>query len=120
MEIHLRLKNVGATPAFKLNYSIGAGVYPFPLTEDLPQLDFSTTNLYLPPSADINLICRWNTVWERQMLDVDPDSRVRLYVWGEVRYIDTFQKTRFLKFRLMRQRRGGAGLDYCAEGNDAN
>jgi len=103
-----------------LNHSIGAGIYQFPLNDELPILEVGTNNIYLPPNADLNLVCQWNTVWQTQMLDIDPDSRMRLYVWGEVRYVDAFQNHRFLKFRFMRQRKSGAGLDYCSEGNEAN
>lgn len=120
VEIRLLLKNVGKTPVFKLNHSIGAGIYQFPLNDELPILEVGTNNIYLPPNADLNLVCQWNTVWQTQMLDIDPDSRMRLYVWGEVRYVDAFQNHRFLKFRFMRQRKSGAGLDYCSEGNEAN
>lgn len=54
----------------------------------------------------------------------DEDRRTtqkRLYIWGEIRYRDAFQKNRWSRFRLYRHVHSGKQIwAYCDEGNETD
>lgn len=124
LDIHIVMKNVGQSPAFKLNHWVSAGVYHDPLHHgDIfhGQEPDNRQNVYVPPSMLMDLITKIRTPWTRAMLDTDIGDNRCLYVWGEVHYVDVFDNPRFVKFRFMRKPgQGRPGLEYCHEGNDAN
>ena len=71
----------------------------------------STTSFYKPGIE----------VWQKVAMGTDHNAAI--YVWGEVRYIDAFNKKRKTRFRLIQ--RGGPEfrdkpLAFCDEGNGAD
>jgi hypothetical protein len=123
-EVWLLLKNTGQTPAYKVEHWIKAGILPYPLNSDLTGPDESAkmTKIVLPPGVEMNLFWKTGTPLERAQIDAIRDgTECRLYVWGEVHYLDAFDKPRFTKFRFMHGGpTRGVDIEACEEGNDAN
>jgi hypothetical protein len=125
LEIHLAIKNTGQTPACDVthwvNVWIGGEPAEFKPPKERPDV---VSTLYLPAGAVVPLITTCSTPWSRAVFDMplgDNDDDVCLYVWGEARYTDVFDKTHFLKFRFKKEPGiGRPGLDYCPLGNEGD
>jgi hypothetical protein len=121
LDVSLTIKNVGKTPAFRLTYWMNVDCSVDHLRTAFPAGTFHPSPMYLSPDANINIGTTWDTTWAKDdLFNRGTDkSTVRVYIWGEVRYIDAFKIRRFVKFRFIINRHG-SGLVYCHEGNDAD
>lgn len=120
--IGLRMKNVGSTAAYKLKHWHCASIRHYPFTGEFLPSDFSRGDIYIPPGYNERMDFHFQTHWTIEMLNTDAggDDTMGLYIWGEVQYIDAFNKPHFVKFRFVRQNRPDASVTYCDEGNDAD
>jgi hypothetical protein len=124
-ELELFVKNVGQTPAHRVQHWTNMGILPYPLNIPLPGPDprNKAINAYLPVGGEFEAIHTGNPPLDAEAVaTIRAGSAYRLYVWGEVRYLDVFNVERKTKFRFMQ---GGANfrpnhLEICEEGNVAD
>jgi hypothetical protein len=120
LDIHILIKNVGQTPAFKLTQ--WTKVHTGKFITQLPSFDAEPSpGVYMPPGMEMACVTRIDTPWTRQMIEMDTGDGMCLHVWGEIHYLDSFDTPRFVKFRFVK-RHGDTGkaLECYPEGNDAN
>ena len=120
--IGLRMKNVGNTAAYKLKQWHCASVVRYPFTGEFLPSEFRRESIYIPPGYNERMEVKFRTHWTIEMLNMNAGGAdtMGLYVWGEVRYVDAFNKPRFVKFRFVRQAQPNASINYCDEGNEAD
>lgn len=124
IRVVLRIKNVGKTPAFKLDHWMGTDLLETPLKVALPMGSFTSRNIYLPPGESLQLICHWDTQAYRRnnLMNLDNlnQGALRFYIWGEIKHKDAFHRNRYMRFRFTHRAGTESGLDYCEEGNEAD
>lgn len=119
------IKNTGQTPAFKMTMWIHAAIGsldaagPFIDGEDEATAGETT----LSPGASIDLAAR-GPAPQGDDAQAFADGRKAAYVWGEIKYIDAFERKRFHNFRYTftaGDLKGSAvQLRMCSGGNEAN
>ena len=94
--------NSGKTPAYEMNWWAKADILPVPLPDDFnfpSQSDTETHSLTIGPGQDLYLLAihpRYVPDSEAREIIVGNDKRV--YVWGEITYVDAFGESRSTKF----------------------
>jgi hypothetical protein len=124
----LRIKNLGATPAYNarawLRFSIGPTN-----TKPFDQAGKSENETSLGPTGEFNLMSTLS--FSSNQLQVVRNKTFSVFMWGRLDYIDAFKKPRYLTFKgLMNGDPGtiiidgdkalGWGFSPTAEGNEEN
>ena len=121
----LKAINRGQTPAYKVTRWSNVEVLPYPLTVDLEGIPAGAVwfALDLGPNTPVGMEASRRQPWSQDQIDGVLAGTMRIYVYGEVRYLDIFKNEQNTKFRFMaRVLRDGSipGLEACEEGNDAS
>lgn len=95
-------KNNGVTPTNEMRCSFFIGLFRFPLDVELDPPVFSPTssNAALFPGEQVRQYATLPAKLNQSELAVIKKGEAAIYVWGEVRYTDAFNKERSTKFRL--------------------
>jgi hypothetical protein len=121
-EIHLKLTNYGRTPAYRLRVTLDTNIRPD--AGELPTLQEVTQAAgHLAPGADFQSLKTPEWIVSRQQYFALQTPSHTLFVYGIVRYVDTFGQERFTKFRLMTGGLAGIRdemLATCGEGNETD
>lgn len=117
--------NSGQTPAYDVRFAIEAIVAENDRRK-FPVPDFEPSVMTLGPEVTY-------TMERRLILDARQQSNIRtgsecIYVFGRLKYFDTFKREHFTNFRMYYSIRGKPGplpenvlpLEPCAEGNDTS
>lgn len=122
-DITMGIHNYGETPAYKVHgwsqFKVITkdewGTYKFakapwridaPRFTAFPDRSYAHGNDIKLSTAEVGSIC---------------EGESRLYLWGEIRYRDTFGKRKWSRFRVYFHIENGAGnWRYCDNGNEAN
>jgi hypothetical protein len=118
------IKNSGQTPAYKVRHTQRFALDNFPLMRELPpavaEEDFSVTNL--GPNCETMKFGDGGRI-SAETIEALKAGRMALYVYGEIHYIDAFEKAHYTKYRWMTGGmvgfHSGGGLAVCKEGNEA-
>lgn len=117
------IKNSGQTPAFDVLHVGGIGFGK----------SFDTLSAAIPPDEITRMTLPPGGIWKNcvtapRRLSTGEKSAIHagtmiIFVYGEIRYKDAFDKPRFTKYRFMiggSAGMRGSSLSGCAEGNEAN
>lgn len=111
--------NYGQTPAHDVEHVIAMGGF----TEDpfFEPMDFSKSGsrFVLFPSATSDLNVRRTTPFQEGDKEAIRIGAIKIYVWGELRYRDVFNKKQRHTFFRLRQDPGTGTLHFTEEGNRA-
>ena len=125
-EWHLEIKNFGQTPAYNVRQWTHIWITAWPLQETLPAppADFQTAKSILAPGGLEIMVWIKSPPIPTKSLPLIGTRSGTIYIYGEIRYVDAFQKERFTKYRLIyggpRDHGSGAGsLMPDHDGNDA-
>jgi hypothetical protein len=97
----LRFKNCGQTPAYKGTYWVDIQVGSVPLTTDLVASERKLVGKFeMPPTNIFSMYTDDNIV----SIPVDRDGEfkereIAIYIFGQLDFVDAFDKWRWLKFR---------------------
>ncbi len=86
-ELELFVKNVGQTPAHRVQHWTNMGILPYPLNIPLPGPDPRNKfiNAYLPAGGDFQAIHTGNPPLDAEAVaTIKAGTQFRLFVWGEV------------------------------------
>jgi hypothetical protein len=132
-EAQVVIKNFGQTPAYGFVNITGfaANIYPPPksLRLTVPDDEFSkpiARSILGPTQAETS-----TTDWQEKRRPLTQDEKTAftqgkavIYVYGEIRYVDTFGRPQWTKYRYMMGGpvgiRAGGRLAPCEEGNEAS
>src|ERR1019366_6432059 len=123
VEVWISIKNNGLTPAFELERWATIFATKFPHTK-FERAAFSNARSVLGPSGAVDFgpirMSRDLTFAESEEV---AGGTMAIYVYGEIRYCDIYQKVRCTNFRLMYRGTGSrpaapAPLEQLPEGNN--
>lgn len=126
LSVTTTIKNFGKTPAHDMMTFHRIGVYPFPLdaTNKLEEPSYApdSSNSPLAPGEVVYLRITIPTRLTQADIDHIESGKVALFVFGEIKYKDIFEKTRCTKYCLI-----STGKDFTSrslacyhEGNEAD
>ncbi|WP_172592463.1 hypothetical protein, partial [Nitrosomonas supralitoralis] len=103
-------KNNGVTPANFMLCSLHIGLFRFPLDTELDPPNYSPTssNSSLFPGEQVRQYATLPRELNQTETQVIENGEGAIYVWGEVRYKDVFNKQRSTQFRMY-----STGADFC-------
>lgn len=117
-------KNNGSTPAHGMICSVNIGLFRFPLNVELdpPAYSKTSSNFVLFPGEDVRQYGILSSQLNQPEVEAIKNGEGAIYVWGEVRYTDSFKQQHSTQFRMY-----SAGNDfsrgelaYHHEGNNAD
>lgn len=119
---NLTIKNFGKTPAYRFAVSANINFVPPGDEPREPKEPIGVVG-HLAPGGEFEVVVEadWllNTAWRYQVMN----KTAAVFVYGLIRYIDTFGKPRFTRFRVMTD--GGRSVPVgclvsCATGNETD
>jgi hypothetical protein len=121
------IKNTGQTPAYETCFWANTEVFSHPLPvgqvfSTAPPIIDAPRYVVNPGSEHFSDNTSDTPLTEEQMASI-MNGTMRLYSWGEIRYIDAFKKERYSRFKLYWQRAEGPLYGtwvYCDDGNTAS
>jgi hypothetical protein len=123
----VEIKNTGQTPAYSVIHGTGIGVHEFPLKESLsmPSPSGHITKGVLPTGGTSHKIIIHKIPFTSQEIDQLRSETAKIYVYGIIKYKDTFGKSRTTYYRYMHPGEDkilgvSTVLTVCDEGNEAN
>jgi hypothetical protein len=103
------IKNWGQTPAFNVYSWINAAVGEYPLRSNLVMATPADENSDVGPGAGFRMeYIIQPTLTDQDLNDIRSGGK-RIYVWGTIRYTDTFNQPHYTEFRLRSDRQVGPG-----------
>ena len=127
----LTIINCGNTPAYALQKVSGITLAEFPLQHDIASQitskfadgDFPKSKETLGPGAKLQMMGQFSTLLEDTHISAIKSGTSAIYFFGEIRYLDAFERPQYMKFRYFVG--GGAGIEgnqFAAyqEGNEAS
>ncbi len=112
--------NNGQTPAYNVSHVIGIGVFDRPLKHGFPSepgFGKRGSRFVLNPGMTSELGAALPIeISEEEKTSIIVDKSSAIYIWGEIRYDDAFERHQVTKFRMFSD---GIGLHWCEEGNEA-
>jgi hypothetical protein len=121
----LAVINRGQTPAYKLTRWTNLEILPYPLVVPLQGCPPNQTKIPvdLGPNNPLTIHAVRDGAWTQQQIHGALSGKMRIYIYGEINYVDGFRKPQFTRFRLMAQVLPDGslpGLEACEEGNEAS
>jgi hypothetical protein len=133
VRIPLRARNRGQTPAYRVSQWVDTQVLPFPIVGKFPPPDGDVAPAsYLdlgPTQGEFVIVGQIPRALTAVELDGLKKGKMRIYVFGEIRYRDVFalrrgkRQPRYTQFRFMVHHGDHGqplGLMACPDGNYAN
>jgi hypothetical protein len=121
--IQIVIKNSGQTVAFNCTSCMGAGVFAFPIPENLPTVtaEMGKSDFFLAPGAKTELGGELRYITPIEAVDIQGGTK-GIYAVGAIRYTDAFRLPRFVNFRMVcTEHNFSTGrFQFCPEGNQAN
>ena len=109
--------NDGKTPAYNVRHEIAIGGWiDEPEFKDTEFPD-NGSKFVLNPDAISEINISRKTAFSDTEKALIRDKKLKIYIWGEIRYLDAFNKPRWTKFRW---RQDGNALHWTEEGNEAS
>ena len=96
-----KIRNSGQTPAHDVTVRIKTKILPYPSHEALPTPDPWHGSFVIGPNSEVNICCELDkllTDGERE--EIKAGTRQRIYVWGDVNYVDAFGSPQSIDFCL--------------------
>jgi hypothetical protein len=125
ISIILQITNDGQTPAYNVLAYPRVAIASIPLTEGLPEAVVESRKKTL---GDLNPKARVFQSGEiaapnQQVMEAIRNGTKGIYFYGEVKFVDTFNKNQWVKFCVMlgfEENGRLAGLIHCPEGNQSS
>jgi hypothetical protein len=95
------LQNNGITPAYNLTHSCDIGAFPDPLPSGftLPRIEGKWSGpIAVFPNIPVSGNCSNRAAFSPKELEGIRNRTMKIYIFGQVKYIDAFSKYRFVRF----------------------
>jgi hypothetical protein len=125
-ELEISIENSGQTPAYQLTHTSRFALSDFPLIEPLPLAEASkeSSKTNVEPGGKFMKYGRSDRKLSAEAITQLKDGTAAIYAYGEIKFVDAFGASRWVKYRLMNGGRAGFFADgklvACEEGNETS
>jgi hypothetical protein len=102
LELDVRVKNYGQTPAYGAVGNTWVEVDAWPLPDDFqfegPPASGPIVTSAIPPGGWISFHAGTNRPFDKEEIDAIRSGQLRIYIYGNIRYRDAFDKPRITNF----------------------
>ncbi len=124
VDITVRLKNYGHTPAYRPRHRISTTIRKMPNNKGFPEPEArSMVQIIVAPGGDYVIHFTQIDRVQKDAMDNIRSGNAAIFAWGDLIYYDAFGKERTTPFRFRHSKSGFGGehdLQICEEGNEPN